>query len=121
MTTLNLDDFSDLIERPDGGVRRDAEERRERLAVPAGALGRLDELAEWLAAAQGRVPVRPIERPRVVLFAADHGIAAEGVSARAAGSAHELVRSVLDGNSPVSILAGRLGATVRIVDAGLDC
>lgn len=121
MTTLNLDDFSDLIERPDGGVRRDAEERRERQAVPAGALGRLDELAEWLAAAQGRVPVQPIVRPRVVLFAADHGIAAEGVSVRPAGSAHELVRSVLDGKSPVAILAARFGASVRIVDAGLAC
>ncbi|MEU8432914.1 nicotinate-nucleotide--dimethylbenzimidazole phosphoribosyltransferase [Streptomyces sp. NPDC029216] len=121
MTTLNLDDFSDLIERPDGGVRRDAEERRGRLAVPPGALGRLDELAEWLAAAQGRVPVKPIERPRVVLFAADHGIAAQGVSARPAGSAHELVRAVLDGSSPVAVLAQRFGAGVRIVDAGLDC
>src|SRR4051794_2234946 len=121
MSSLNLDDFSDLIERPDGGVRRDAEDRRERLAVPPGALGRLDELGEWLAAAQGRVPVRAIERPRVVLFAAAHGIAAAGVSARSAGSAHELVRAVLDGANPVSVLAGRFGATIRVVDAGLDC
>ena len=44
MSSLNLDDFSDLIERPDSGMRRDAEERRERLTVPPGALGRLDEL-----------------------------------------------------------------------------
>ncbi|WP_174250543.1 nicotinate-nucleotide--dimethylbenzimidazole phosphoribosyltransferase [Streptomyces globosus] len=118
---MNLDDFSDLIERPDNGVRRDAEERRERLSVPAGAFGRLDELAEWLAAAQGRVPVRPVEQPRVVLFAADHGIAAAGVSGRPAGGAHALVRAVLDGASPVSVLAGRFGASVRVVDAGLDC
>ncbi|MFG2296653.1 nicotinate-nucleotide--dimethylbenzimidazole phosphoribosyltransferase [Streptomyces sp. NPDC048603] len=121
MTTLNLDDFSDLIERPDGGVRRDAEDRRERLAVPPGALGRLDELAEWLAAAQGSVPVRPVEHPKVVLFAADHGVAGLGVSARPAGGTHELVRAVLDGRSPVSVLAGRLGAGIRVVDAGLDC
>lgn len=40
---------------------------------------------------------------------------------RPAGSAHELVRAVLDGRSPVAILAARLGASVRIVDAGLDC
>ncbi|NDZ99544.1 nicotinate-nucleotide--dimethylbenzimidazole phosphoribosyltransferase, partial [Streptomyces sp. SID10116] len=44
MSSLNLDDFTDLIERPDGGVRRDAEERRERQSVPPGSLGRLDEL-----------------------------------------------------------------------------
>ncbi|MEV7420116.1 nicotinate-nucleotide--dimethylbenzimidazole phosphoribosyltransferase [Streptomyces sp. NPDC089919] len=121
MTRLNLDDFSDLIERPDAGVRRDAEERRERLAVPPGALGRLDELAEWLAAAQGRVPVTPVARPRVVLFAGDHGVASLGVSAGPAGGAHELVRGVLDGGAPVAVLARQLGAGVRIVDAGLDC
>ncbi|WP_405993840.1 nicotinate-nucleotide--dimethylbenzimidazole phosphoribosyltransferase [Streptomyces sp. NBC_00986] len=121
MSSLNLDDFTDLIERPDGGVRRDAEARRERQIVPPGSLGRLDDLGEWLAAAQGAVPVRPVERPRVVLFAGDHGIAELGVSARPAGSARELVRSVLEGGSPAAVLARRLGVPVRIVDMGLDC
>ncbi|MFD7163024.1 nicotinate-nucleotide--dimethylbenzimidazole phosphoribosyltransferase [Streptomyces violascens] len=121
MSRLNLDDFSDLIERPDNGVRRDAEERRERLTVPPGALGRLDELATWLSAAQGANPVRPVERPRVILFAGDHGVAGLGVSARPAASAHTLVRAVLEGASPVAVLARRQGAPVRVVDAGLDC
>ncbi|WP_328870812.1 nicotinate-nucleotide--dimethylbenzimidazole phosphoribosyltransferase [Streptomyces sp. NBC_00287] len=121
MSSLNLDDFTDLIERPDGGVRRDAEARRERQIVPPGSLGRLDDLGEWLAAAQGAVPVRPVERPRVVLFAGDHGIAELGVSARPAGSAGQLVRDVLEGGRPVSVLARRLGVPVRIVDMGLDC
>ncbi|WP_406127602.1 nicotinate-nucleotide--dimethylbenzimidazole phosphoribosyltransferase [Streptomyces sp. NBC_00989] len=121
MSSLNLDDFTDLIERPDGGVRRDAEARRERQIVPPGSLGRLDDLGEWLAAAQGAVPVRPVERPRVVLFAGDHGIAELGVSARPAGSAGELVRSVLEGGSPAAVLARRLGVPVRIVDMALDC
>ncbi|KOU59970.1 nicotinate-nucleotide--dimethylbenzimidazole phosphoribosyltransferase [Streptomyces sp. MMG1533] len=121
MSSLNLDDFTDLIERPDGGVRRDAEARRERQIVPPGALGRLDELGEWLAAAQSAVPVRPIERPRVVLFAGDHGVAELGVSGRPAGSAAELVRDVLEGGRPVSVLARRLGVPVRVVDMSLDC
>ncbi|GHH34449.1 nicotinate-nucleotide--dimethylbenzimidazole phosphoribosyltransferase [Streptomyces candidus] len=121
MSALNLDDFSDLIERPDSGVRRDAEDRRERLAVAPGTLGRLDELGEWLAAAQGTVPVRPVERAKVVLFAGDHGVAELNVSARPAGSAHLLVRAALDGASPVAVLARRVGVQVRIVDAGLDC
>jgi nicotinate-nucleotide--dimethylbenzimidazole phosphoribosyltransferase len=121
VSSLNLDDFSDLIKRPDGGVRRDNEERRGRLAVPVGALGRLDELAEWLAAAQARVPVRTIEQPRVVLFAGDHGIARLGVSARPAGTACQLVRRVLDGESPVAVLGRAYGASVRIVDVALDC
>ncbi|MFI5817854.1 nicotinate-nucleotide--dimethylbenzimidazole phosphoribosyltransferase [Streptomyces rishiriensis] len=121
MSSLNLDDFTDLIERPDGGTRRDAEARRERQIVPPGSLGRLDDLGEWLAAAQGSSPVRPIERPRVVLFAGDHGVAELGVSARPAGSAAELVREVLEGGRPVSVLARRLGVPLRVVDMALDC
>ncbi|MFE6284134.1 nicotinate-nucleotide--dimethylbenzimidazole phosphoribosyltransferase [Streptomyces sp. NPDC057877] len=121
MSSLNLDDFTDLIERPDSAVRRDAEARRERQIVPPGSLGRLDDLGEWLAAAQGAVPVRTVEQPRVVLFAADHGVAELGVSARPAGSAAELVREILDGGRPVSVLARRLGVPVRVVDMALDC
>ncbi|MBN3928291.1 nicotinate-nucleotide--dimethylbenzimidazole phosphoribosyltransferase [Streptomyces verrucosisporus] len=119
--SLNLDDFGDLIERPDSGVRRDAEERRARTGLPAGALGRLDELGEWLAAAQGRVPVEPVSRPKAVLFAGDHGVARLGVSARPAGGAHALVRAALDGTSPAAVLARRLDVPLRIVDMSLDC
>lgn len=121
MSSLNLDDFTDRIQRPHGSVRRDAEARRERLAVPAGSLGRLDELGEWLAAAQHAVPVRPLDRPKVVLFAADHGVAALNVSGRPAGTASWLVRDVLEGVSPLAVLARREGVPVRIVDMGLDC
>ncbi|WP_407553519.1 nicotinate-nucleotide--dimethylbenzimidazole phosphoribosyltransferase [Streptomyces sp. Pv4-95] len=121
MSALNLDDFAQLIERPDGGVRRDAEERRARLAVPPGALGRLDELGEWLAAAQHQVPVRPVAQPRVLLFAGDHGVAKLGVSAREAGTAKDLVRAVLDGASPAAVLARGAGVPVRVVDMAVDC
>ncbi|MFD8548920.1 nicotinate-nucleotide--dimethylbenzimidazole phosphoribosyltransferase [Streptomyces sp. NPDC059649] len=121
MSALNLDDFAHLIERPDGGVRRDAEERRARLAVPPGALGRLDELGEWLAGAQAQVPVRPIRQARLVLFAGDHGVAELGVSARPAGGTKDLVRAVLDGASPAAVLARRAGAQLRVVDLAVDC
>ncbi|MCF3144678.1 nicotinate-nucleotide--dimethylbenzimidazole phosphoribosyltransferase [Streptomyces platensis] len=121
MSALNLDDFAHLIERPDGGVRRDAEERRARLAVPPGALGRLDELGEWLAAAQQQVPVRPVERPRVLLFAGDHGVAELGVSARPARGTRDLVRAVLDGASPAAVLARNTGTQLRVVDLAVDC
>lgn len=121
MSALNLDDFANLIERPDGGVRRAAEERRARLSVPPGALGRLDELGEWLAGAQQQVPVRPVERPRVLLFAGDHGVAQLGVSARPAGSTRDLVRAVLEGTSPAAVLARGVGAQLRVVDLAVDC
>ncbi|MEU3026208.1 nicotinate-nucleotide--dimethylbenzimidazole phosphoribosyltransferase [Streptomyces incarnatus] len=121
MSRIDLDDFTDLIERPDGGVRRDAEARRERQIVPPGALGRLDELGEWLTAAQSAVPVRTVERPRLILFAGDHGIAGLDISARPAGGARELVRDVLEGVSPAAVLARRLRVPVRVVDMSLDC
>jgi nicotinate-nucleotide--dimethylbenzimidazole phosphoribosyltransferase len=119
--TLDLDDFSDLIERPHGGLRRDAEERRARTGLPPQALGRLDDLAEWLTAAQARLPVEPVRQPRMVVFAGDHGIAEANVSARPAGSALTLVREALEGTSPAAILARRFDVPVRLVDMALDC
>ncbi|MBP2402471.1 nicotinate-nucleotide--dimethylbenzimidazole phosphoribosyltransferase [Streptomyces syringium] len=121
MSGLNLDDFATLIERPDSGVRRDAEERRERIGPRPGSLGRLDELGEWLAAAQGAVPVKPVERARLLVFAGDHGVAGLGVSGGPAGGAVELVRAALAGESSAAILARRLGAGLRVVDMSLDC
>ncbi|MFG2733512.1 nicotinate-nucleotide--dimethylbenzimidazole phosphoribosyltransferase [Streptomyces carpaticus] len=118
---LNLDAFGDLIERPSAKLRREAEGRRARIGYPVQALGRLDDLGGWLAAAQGRVPVTAIEAPKAVLFAGDHGVAGLGVSARPAGSAVTLVRAALEGSSPAAILARRAGVPLRIVDTSLDC
>lgn len=119
--SLDLDDFTDLVERPPAERRRAAEERRERLAVPTGALGRLDELGEWLSTVQYRVPVRPVDEPRAVVFAGDHGVAELEVSTRSAGSACSLVREALDGGSPAAVLAREQGVPVRFVDMSLDC
>lgn len=119
--SLDLDDFSDRIERPHGGLRREAEERRARTGLPAGALGRLDELGEWLGTAQARVPVRPVAAPRLVVFAGDHGVARLGVSTREAGDAHALVREALDGASPAAVLARQFDVPLRVVDMALDC
>ncbi|MFD8997828.1 nicotinate-nucleotide--dimethylbenzimidazole phosphoribosyltransferase [Streptomyces abikoensis] len=121
MSGLNLDDFATLIERPDSAARRDAEARRARLGPGPGALGRLDELGEWLAAAQGTVPVRPVERPKALLFAGDHGVASLGVSGGPKGGAAELVRTTLDGTSTVAILARRYGVGLRVIDMAVDC
>ncbi|MFI0911034.1 nicotinate-nucleotide--dimethylbenzimidazole phosphoribosyltransferase [Streptomyces abikoensis] len=121
MSGLNLDDFATLIERPDSAARRDAEARRARLGPGPGALGRLDELGEWLAAAQGTVPVKPVERPKALLFAGDHGIASLGVSGGPKGGAAELVRATLDGTSTVAILARRFDVGLRVIDMAVDC
>lgn len=121
MSGIDLDEFGSLVERPDAGVRRDSQERWGRVVRPAGGLGKPAELADWLSSVQGSVPARPLTRPRVLVFAGDHGVAELGVSAHPAGTATELVRAVLEGAAPVNVLARQYGAQVRIVDMALDC
>ncbi|MFG2821100.1 nicotinate-nucleotide--dimethylbenzimidazole phosphoribosyltransferase [Kitasatospora sp. NPDC048365] len=120
-TTVDLDTFSSAVERPDEGARRAAEERWQQLAMPAGGLGRLQELGAWLASVQGEAPTRPLAAAKVLLFAGDHGVASLGVSRLdpRTGTA-DRVRAVLDGTAPVAVLARRYGAGVRVVDMAVD-
>src|SRR5215468_10418340 len=87
------------IVAPDQSVHRKAVARHRELAKPAGSLGRLEELGAWLAACQGQCPPRPCARPRVVVFAGDHGIAARGVSAYPSEVTAQLVATVLTGGA----------------------
>ncbi|BFV59700.1 nicotinate-nucleotide--dimethylbenzimidazole phosphoribosyltransferase [Kitasatospora sp. CMC57] len=120
-TTVDLDTFSSLVERPDESARRAGEERWQQLDKPRGGLGQLEELGSWLASVQGGAPVRPLTAAKVVLFAADHGIASAGVSRLPAlGGTARRVHAVLDGTAPVAVLARRYGAGLRVVDVGLD-
>ena len=108
------------VPAPDADARRAAVARYAELAVPAGALGRLAELGCWLAEVQGSCPPRPPARPRVVLVAADHGIAAAGVSAYPPGVTARQVRAARENTAPVAVLAPAAGASLRIVDVGID-
>ncbi|WP_363320490.1 nicotinate-nucleotide--dimethylbenzimidazole phosphoribosyltransferase [Pseudonocardia sp.] len=108
------------ISPPDGDARRAAVARHAELAVPLGGLGHLAELGCWLAAAQGSCPPRPPGRPRLVIVAADHGIAAAGVSRYPASVTLAQVEAVRTHTAPVAVLAPIAGASIRIVDVGLD-
>ncbi len=108
------------VTAPDAEARRTAVAQYALLAVPTGALGRLAELGVWLAAVQGQCPPRPPGRPRVVVIAADHGIAAAGVSADPPGATARQVESVREQNAPVTVVATVAGASVRVVDVGVD-
>src|SRR3954463_574911 len=59
-SALDLDKLADLADRPDEGARIRMRERLAELAIPAAGLGRLEELAVWLAGVRGTVDVRPI-------------------------------------------------------------
>lgn len=109
-----------VVEPPDEQAGRRAEVRHASLTKPAGSLGRLEEVGVWLAACQGICPPRPLGRPRVVVFAGDHGIARQGVSAYPPEVTGQMVANFLAGGAAVNVLANAAGATVRVVDLAVD-
>lgn len=117
---LDLDALSGLVEPLDEEAAAAARGRLAALATPPGSLGRLDDLAGWLAAAQGSAPPQDLRRARVVVFAGDHGIAAAGVSAYPPETTARMVELVGSGDAAVSVLARSADATVRIVDLAVD-
>jgi nicotinate-nucleotide--dimethylbenzimidazole phosphoribosyltransferase len=108
------------VEAPSAELRAQAEERLAGLATPAGALGRLGDLAVWVAATQGAVPPEPVERVRAVIFAGDHGVADHGVSAYPKAVTPAMVHTFLAGRAGVSVLAAQHGVPVRVLDIGVD-
>ncbi len=108
------------VPAPDERARRQAVARHEQLTKPAGSLGRLEELGVWVSARQGNCPPHPFARPRVVVFAGDHGIATSGVSAYPTEVTAQMVTNFLTGGAAVNALAANAGASVRVVDIAVD-
>ena len=102
----------------DEAARDAARKLQSRLTKPAGALGRLEELAIW-AAGVCRTPVPELTRSVIVVAAADHGVAEDGVSAYPRDVTGQMVANFLAGGAAVNVLAAHAGAEVRIVDAGV--
>jgi nicotinate-nucleotide--dimethylbenzimidazole phosphoribosyltransferase len=105
---------------PSASVARQARDRCDALAKPLGALGRLEELAIWLAACQGQCPPRPVENVRAVVFAGDHGVSRHGVSAYPREVTAAMVTAFLSGGAGVAVLARQHGAHLRVLDIGVD-
>ena len=104
---------------PDEAARAAARAREARLTKPPGALGRLEELAAWLAAWQGRHPPR-LERARVAVFAGNHGVARRGVSAWPASVTAEMVQNFIAGGAAVNAICGALDAELRVYELSLE-
>jgi nicotinate-nucleotide--dimethylbenzimidazole phosphoribosyltransferase len=85
---------------------------------PRASLGRLEELAVRLAAITGELDPRPL-RPVIVVAAADHGVAAEGVSAYPQEVTRQMLANFAGGGAAVSVLAREAGATLEVVDLGV--
>lgn len=101
---------------PDPFVAREARDRQLELTKPAGSLGRLEQLGEWVAACQGACPPKQFERARVVVFAGDHGVAAGGVSAYPPEVTAQMVANFAAEGAAINVLAAQAGASVRIED-----
>jgi nicotinate-nucleotide--dimethylbenzimidazole phosphoribosyltransferase len=106
------------IGTPDLEAAARAAARQARLTKPPGSLGRLEAVAERIAGITGND--RPhLDRRLVVVAAADHGVAAQGVSAYPPEVTAQMVANFLAGGAAVNVLAAHAGARVRIVDAGV--
>ncbi|MDX8401814.1 MAG: nicotinate-nucleotide--dimethylbenzimidazole phosphoribosyltransferase [Mariprofundaceae bacterium] len=95
-----------------------ARARQDRLTKPTGALGRLEEVACWFAARQGREVPEPV-RAAIVVFAGDHGVVAEGVSAYPAEVTAQMVRNFAAGGAAINVLARLHDASLCVVDVGV--
>ena len=101
----------------DEETRRAAQARQQVLTKPPGSLGRLEALAVDLAGLQGR-PLPRVDEVSISVFAADHGVAAEGVSAFPQAVTAEMVRNFSRGGAAISVLARHLGARLEVVNLG---
>lgn len=102
---------------PDEDCGARARDRQNRLTKPPGSLGQLEQLAVTLAAQQGRD--RPgVDRIRIVVFAADHGVCAEGVSAFPQAVTGQMIANFAAGGAAISVLARSLDAELEVINLG---
>lgn len=113
--SLNLPPVPDLH---DPALAAALRHKIDRKTVPHGALGRLAALAERLGAILGTTEPR-LDKPQLVVFAADHGIAARGVSAYPSDVTGQMVGNFVAGGAAVSVLARQHGIAQTVVDCGV--
>jgi nicotinate-nucleotide--dimethylbenzimidazole phosphoribosyltransferase len=122
MIFATLEDFQAALTAqtaPDQAAIDAAMARQAQLTKPAGSLGRLEEIALFLAGWQGRE--RPaIDRGRVVVFAGNHGVTARGVSAFPAEVTAQMVANFEAGGAAINALARAAGLELKVVAINLD-
>jgi nicotinate-nucleotide--dimethylbenzimidazole phosphoribosyltransferase len=103
---------------PDEAAAAAVAERAASVLRPAGALARLDQLAVWLAGWQGS-PRPAVRRPAAVVFAADHGVARQGVSAYPAEVTAAMLKALQEGAATACAMSRQVGADLHVVDVGV--
>ena len=92
-------------------------DRQATLTKPAGSLGRLEQLAITLAAQQGR-DTPAADRVQIALFAGDHGVCEDGISAFPQSVTGQMIANFAAGGAAISVMARQLGATLEVIDTG---
>jgi nicotinate-nucleotide--dimethylbenzimidazole phosphoribosyltransferase len=92
--------------------------RQQQLTKPPGSLGRLEDLACWFAARLGN-PVPAMPRCEIFVFAADHGVAARGVSAFPQSVTAQMVGNFARGGAAINVLASMEDCRIEVVDVGV--
>ncbi|RAU47523.1 MULTISPECIES: nicotinate-nucleotide--dimethylbenzimidazole phosphoribosyltransferase [unclassified Pseudomonas] len=103
--------------QPDQAIREEALARQQQLTKPAGSLGQLEVLAVQLAAIQGRAKPK-VDHVWIGIFAGDHGVVAEGVSAYPQEVTGQMLHNFITGGAAISVLARHLSAQLDVVDLG---
>lgn len=117
-----LADFRTALQQlpaPDAAAVAAARARDGQLTKPPGALGRLEDLAIWMAGWQGREKPSA-DRPQVVIFAGNHGVAARGVSAFPAEVTVQMVANFRAGGAAINQLSRQFGARMSVEAIDLD-
>lgn len=107
------------IKAPDQKIMEQAQAHQDSLTKPVGSLGRLEELAVKVCGIQSRINPS-VNKKRVVVFAGDHGVVEEGVSAYPKEVTSQMVYNFLRSGAGINAIAGTAGAQVEIVDIGVD-
>lgn len=106
------------LPQSDADAMAAADARDAVLTKPPGALGRLETIARWLAGWQGHPP--RVDNPAILVFAGNHGVTAQGISAFPADVTHQMVANFEAGGAAINQLAKRAGAGLSVNALDLD-
>lgn len=118
---LPFDDFRELLANlpgPDEDAVRAVRDRDRSLTKPPGALGRLEEIAEWLAAWTGRPPA--VTRPLVAVFAGNHGVTRQGVSPFPSEVTAQMVSNFAAGGAAINQICIAHDLGLKVFDLALE-